>query len=116
MVPESPGRSSNEPLGRTGIDSVIAAIVRFSLAAFVFVATIQALYWPLLPKPGTTYRWWQIHWLAGSGMVVGLPVLFLSNWIGEFGLWVATLVWAALVYFLSGLVRQVLRRGSHAIS
>jgi hypothetical protein len=54
--------------------------VRFLIAAFVLLCTIQALYWPLLMKPGTELAWWQIGWMAKAGYVLGAPVMALALW------------------------------------
>ena len=48
------------------------------LAVAVFLCTVQALYWPLIQKPGTEYGWWQINWAAQVGWVLGAPALALA--------------------------------------
>ena len=45
-----------------------------AVACFVCVCSIEALYWPLVMKPGTEVGWWQVGWLAKAGYFVGFPV------------------------------------------
>ena len=76
---------------------------RLLITAVVFVCTIQALYWPLLMKPGTELGWWQIGWMAQAGYVLGAPVMMLALWVSGMILVVAAALWSLLVYWLSGL-------------
>jgi len=55
-------RELNQPrLGR---------VMRGMVCCFVFLSTIQAIYWPIL-KSGKQLDWWQIHWMAQVGFYVG---------------------------------------------
>ena len=69
-------------------------------AAFVLACTVQALYWPLLPKPGLVLDWWQVEWLAKLGYLLGFPVLLLSRWVGGHVLLVAAVLWSGGVFLL----------------
>lgn len=51
-------------------------------ACFVCVCSIEALYWPLVMKPGTELDWWQVRWLAKAGYFVGFPVTGAAFAIG----------------------------------
>jgi hypothetical protein len=77
---------------------------RLLIAALVFLCTIQALYWPLLMKPGTELGWWQIDWMAKVGYVIGAPVMVLAFWVSGLVLVLAAVLWSLLVYWLSGLL------------
>jgi hypothetical protein len=82
------------------------------ILAFVVVlfCTVQALYWPLLPKPGTVYSWWQLNWAAEAGFVLGAPALALALLSPLSGVWqdvflvLMALLWALLVSFLVRIV------------
>jgi hypothetical protein len=74
--------------------------------AAVLFCTVQALYWPLLPKPGTEYGWWQLKPAARAGFVLGAPVFTLvmcspiiGAWQEVFGVSLA-LLWALICSFL----------------
>lgn len=78
--------------------------VRLLITTFVLLCTIQALYWPLLMKPGTELGWWQIGWMAKVGYVLGAPVMGLAVWVSGWVLVLAAVLWSLFVYWLSGLL------------
>jgi len=89
--------------------STFSRLARGVVAAFVFVCTVEALYWPLLPKPGTPLEWWQVHWLATIGEYVGLPVMGAAFALGHLRLPqyaysalfpLCALIWAWFVYLI----------------
>jgi len=90
-------------------------IICLSSSTFVLLCTLQALYWPLLPKPGTVIEWWQVGSLAKVGFFVGAPVLVAITKSSLSGLpqtllgWSLAFMWAAVVFF-------VLRAGASALS
>lgn len=71
------------------------------ITTFVFLCTVQALYWPLLMKPGTELGWWQIGWMAKVGYILGAPVMVLAFWVSGLVLVLAAALWSLLVYWLS---------------
>jgi hypothetical protein len=86
-------------------------IVPLLVAAGVFVCTIQMAYWPLLAKPGTTYEWWRVKWMADAGAYVGMPVLYVRiaiimlpsigiNGAADVLIWICTVLWAAVVWMV----------------
>jgi len=89
----------------------ITLAAKLAISAFVLLCTIEALYWPLLMKPGTVLAWWQVGWLATIDFVVGLPVLVAIAGAGllsvpnfllpalPLGL---SLLWSTVVYWLLG--------------
>jgi hypothetical protein len=90
--------------------------LRLVLSVLVLFCTLQAIYWPLIPKPGTVYEWWQVGVLAKIGFLVGAPVLFivwklrLSTPAIVASGWFLALIWSAAIYYASGLVIAVLAR------
>lgn len=83
------------------------------LGAFMtFLLSIEAIYWPLIMKPGTVLSWWQIGWAAKIGYWVGAPVLLLivnSPLTGSYQqifAYLCTLAWSITIYFLIGRVYQ----------
>ena len=66
----------------------------------------QGFYYPILESPQTVVEWWQIGPLAGIGLIVGLPVFlvwesyFQDVQMSELALWVLTLVYASMIYFV----------------
>jgi hypothetical protein len=76
-------------------------------AGGVFVCTLQAMYWPVLNKPGTPLAWWQVSWMAEVGHVVGEPVLALSLVAAfvvrgayfEFLSWLLAIAWSLGLYW-----------------
>ena len=73
-------------------------------AVFVLVCTIQALYWPLIMKPGTILDWWQVKWLAQLGYFIGIPVMILTKWFNAPILWVGSILWALIIYCILMLI------------
>jgi hypothetical protein len=89
---------------------------RAALAAFVFLCTVQALYWPIIMKPGTPIGWWQLEPLATLGLYLGAPVLLA---IGKLRLpdaaqtilaWSLSFAWAALVFVALGAAGRALSK------
>jgi len=85
---------------------------RATVSALVLLCTIEAIYWPLLMKPGTVLGWWQSKALADVGVLVGLPVTVLAKWFGGRVLLGAALVWSAVVFWLSSLLVARSRKNS----
>ena len=82
------------------------------IAVFVWYCTVQALYWPIIMKPGTELYWWQNKLAAHIGYYVGLPVWFLAVISPFSGLaqmvfvGSATTAWTIGIYFLAGIVKR----------
>lgn len=87
--------------------------LQLAAAAVVSFLTLQAIYWPLIMKPGTELEFWQMRWAAELGYWVGLPVVaatLVSPFAGalqQLLVLILTGVWAAAAYWLVG---YVLRR------
>jgi hypothetical protein len=85
-----------------------ARLISIFATTIVLVASVQALYWPLFPKPGTPISWWQVEWLAHLGNYLGAPVLVLvllsplSGLAQDFLVWLCVLIWCAAVYLIVG--------------
>lgn len=90
----------------------ITQIVITVLSLFVMA---QALFWPLIMKPGTQLEWWQNLYVAKVGQYVGFPVwvvLFNSPFEGTTQLvfaWFLITVWAIFIFWLSGAVLRLFR-------
>ena len=82
----------------------------------VFICTVQALYWPLLLKPGTVIEWWQVGYLAKIGMFAGAPVLIviaksqLTGVAQTLLAWCLAFIWAGVIYYALRLVSAVLNK------
>ena len=76
------------------------------VAVFVLLCTIQALYWPIIMKPGTHLYWWQVKWLSDIGIWLGLPVLASTLFVGGRVLLFVTAVWSAIIFFIAKLICQ----------
>ena len=82
--------------------------IRFVITALVVYCTIEALYWPIIMKPGTELHWWQNKLSAEVGYYVGLPVLVVVAKSPVSGLshiaviWFSVAVWGVIIYYLSG--------------
>ncbi|MGE5098680.1 MAG: hypothetical protein ACM3SX_01730 [Deltaproteobacteria bacterium] len=93
--------------------SITAQRVAAGIAGIVLAFTIQAIYWPILLKPGTELDWWQAKWAADVGYFVGAPAILAlaaSPFVGAMShvyAWACALVWALVVF--AG-ARFVLRR------
>ncbi|PYU51753.1 MAG: hypothetical protein DMG48_08130 [Acidobacteria bacterium] len=91
-------------------------ILRLTIAGISLFVTIQALYWPLINKPGTELYWWQNYQAARIGLYVGFPIwkiLFHSPLSGTANIvfaWILIVGWTSFIYFLSGAVINVLRK------
>jgi hypothetical protein len=90
-------------------------LIRFAIAALTLYVMIQALFWPLINKPGTKLYWWQNYQAARIGGFVGFPVweiLFHSPLSGRTAniifAWVLIVLWTSFIYFLSGVVINLL--------
>jgi hypothetical protein len=76
----------------------------------VWASTMQALYWPLIMKPGTVLSWWQFQWAAEIGDRVGVPVLLvvlispLHGALQEAVAWLCVVAWSFAVYWMVGRV------------
>ena len=88
-------------------------VVKTAISAFVFLCTLEALYWPYMMKPGTVLPWWQVEQLAMVGLVVGFPAVAIVLAVGLSSppdflfptLPIATsIAWSASVYWLIGVV------------
>ena len=92
-------------------------VVRIVVCGLIFICGIEALYWPLLPKPGTIYAWWQIGALAKAGWYLAFAPLGLTVWLGKFTSsqvteavgWVLNVAWALGLFWLTGKIEW--RRG-----
>jgi len=49
------------------------------VGVFVFITTVEAMFWPLKLAPGHHPAWWQIEWLAVLGFFLGCVPLFLGG-------------------------------------
>ena len=94
-----------------------ARIAALLASTFTLLCTIQAAYWPLINKPGTSIAWWQNRALARVGDYLGLPALALmiQSPLGgsaqTFVVWAVSLLWAVVVYFaVAALARFLLTR------
>lgn len=88
----------------------MARVSRIAVSGFVLLCTVQALYWPLLMKPGTELDWWQVHWLAQTGYVLGLPVMVLAVLLGGKVQLLIAVLWSACVYWLLGIGCRLAQR------
>ena len=99
----------------------LSRVIRLSIATFVFVCTVEALYWPLIMKPGIQLSWWQNHWLANTGFWVGLPscalVMLWNPFSGVFSDMFGCLsaaAWAFIIFWIAGKL-PLLRPKKHCI-
>jgi hypothetical protein len=82
--------------------------IRLAIAALVVYCTIEALYWPIIMKPGTELHWWQNKLSAEVGCYIGLPVMVVVAKSPFSGLshivviWFSVAVWGVIIYCLSG--------------
>ena len=82
--------------------------LQLTIAAAVCFFTLQAMYWPLIMKPGTPLEFWQIQWAAEVGYWIGAPVIAailispFSGALQEVLVVVLTALWAAFIYWLVG--------------
>src|SRR5947209_1397678 len=80
-------------------------LVRSLIAVFVLLCTLEALYWPLLMKPGTQLHWWQVHWLAKLGYYLGFIPCIIAVFSGSPILALTSaIVFAVFVFWLLGVV------------
>lgn len=83
-------------------------ITQIAIAVLSLLVMVQALFWPLIMKPGTPLEWWQNFYLAKIGQYVGFPVwivLFESPFKGTAQLvfaWILVVAWTAFLYWFSG--------------
>lgn len=93
-----------------------ARLISLSAAVIVFITSVQALYWPLFPKPGTPVSWWQVELLAHLGNFLGAPVMVvvllspLSGLAQESFAWLCVLIWCAVVYLVVGAIVRRFRQ------
>jgi cation transport ATPase len=82
--------------------------IRLVITAIVVYCTIEALYWPIIMKPGTELYWWQNKLASQVGYYVGIPILVTAAKSPFTGLdhvaaiWFSVAVWGAIIYYLSG--------------
>ena len=70
------------------------------VSLLVLIVTIQAMYWPLVNKPGST-EWWQIEFLADIGYIVGFPVIAIAYFIqNSFLSTIVSLVWSSIIGYV----------------
>jgi hypothetical protein len=87
------------------------------LALAVLAFTVEALYWPILLKPGTVLGWWQVKWAADIGYFIGPPAVIAAatspfrGATGRLYVWICALAWALIVFACA---RFVLGRISEA--
>lgn len=90
------------------------------IALLILAFTIQAIYWPILLKPGTVLDWWQAKWAAKVGYFVGAPAIVAvaaSPFAGAMShvyAWTCALAWALVVFagarlIFGGCVRSLRR-------
>ena len=67
----------------------------------VFICTVQALYWPVIPKP-PSIQWWQVRELAEIGRYIGWPVGVIGLLTqSQIAAWLANLVWSSALALLT---------------
>ena len=90
-------------------------ITQTVLTALSFFVMDQALFWPLIMKPGTPLEWWQNYYAAQIGQYVGLPVWFVLleyPFEGKAQLvvaWTLVVAWAGFIFWLSGAVLKLVQ-------
>jgi hypothetical protein len=83
-------------------------VTQIAITALSLLVMIEALFWPIIMKPGTPLEWWQNFYLAKIGQYVGFPawiVLFKSPFEGTLQLiiaWVLIILWTVILYWLIG--------------
>ncbi|HEY6093663.1 MAG TPA: hypothetical protein VIU93_01800 [Gallionellaceae bacterium] len=89
---------------------------QFVVAVLSVGVMAEALYWPIIRKPGTPLEWWQNFYLAKTGQYVGFPawlVLLNSSLHGTFQValaWILILGWAAVLYWLIGTAIDLMQK------
>lgn len=79
-------------------------ILRIVICLFIFICIIQAMYYPIIIKPGATVEWWQVQFLAGLGYYLGAPIFMLSEYLEvqsnnmELFAWVTLIIWVSFIY------------------
>jgi len=81
-------------------------LVRVMFAAFVFLCTVEAVYWPVIMIPGTRLEWWQVKWLAQLGCVLGFGPILLCRWVGGWVLLLVAMIWTLVVFFVTGMFKK----------
>lgn len=81
--------------------------LRIVVASFFFLCTVEAFFWPIVMKPGTHLEWWQIHFSAKIGYVIGFPALTAHFYLNVLGMnllgpdaIIISFFWAVIIYFL----------------
>jgi hypothetical protein len=78
------------------------------ICLLLWVCIVQSLYFPFLSAPQAQEAWWQFGPLAGAGLILGFPVLWLWEFFlkdrpqPELSFWVLSGVYVLLIYFLVG--------------
>jgi hypothetical protein len=89
---------------------------RIAFCVFVFICSIEALYWPIEMEPGTKLQWWQVHSLAELGYFLGcipLVCILLASGLVPLPIlpWLFIVCWTLFLFWLSGLFIKLLSRG-----
>jgi Sec-independent protein secretion pathway component TatC len=89
-------------------------LLNLIFAASVAFVTLQAVYWPLIMKPGTELQFWQMQWAAEIGYRVGAAVVTavmmspLTGLMQDVLAIALSILWAiAVVWVINVLIRNV---------
>jgi hypothetical protein len=91
-------------------------IIQIAITVLSLLVMVEALFWPIIRKPGTALEWWQNLYLAKIGQYVGFPawiVLLKSPFEGTLQLvfaWVLVIAWAAFLYRFTGAVIGLIQK------
>ncbi len=91
-------------------------VVQAAVALFSIVVMAEAIYWPIVNKPGTPLGWWQEAHLAEIGRYVGLPrylLLLYSPFHGTLRhlfAWILVLIWAGLMAWAAGIIVDLIQK------
>jgi hypothetical protein len=91
-------------------------ITQITIAVLSLLVMVEALFWPIIQKPGTPLGWWQSYYLAKVGQYVGFPAwvaLLKSPFEGTLQLvfaWLLVIAWAAFLYWLTGAAIGVVQK------
>jgi hypothetical protein len=89
-------------------------ITQITIAVLGLYVMVQALFWPIILKPGTQLEWWQNPYAAKIGQYVGFPVwavLLNSPFSGTAQLliaWALVIAFTVLMFWLSGTVIKLI--------
>jgi hypothetical protein len=85
-------------------------ITQIAVTVLSLLVMVEALFWPIIRKPGTPLEWWQNVYLAKIGQYVGFPVwvvLLKSPFEGmlqKLIAWILVVAWAAFLFWFTGVV------------